>query len=130
MNTTVKKAAPKKKAAAKAAPTKSLIKYAEKSLKPANGSLLHPIYHNNPDMLRVMPKSMFKIRTGLEIAVPPNMVLMSSINIQGAIQIGSHYHGYQKELVLNLWNLTDTLLEIDPCQKVGYIFLAEMKAWK
>lgn len=126
MNTTVKKAPPKKKAA----PRKGLIKYADKRLKPSDGSLLHPVYTNHPDVFRVLPKQVFSINTGLEIAIPPSMFVLSTINISGAIQIGSTFHGYQKELILNLYNLTDTMLEIDPYQKVGNIFLAEMKGWK
>ena len=120
------KAAPKKKAA----PRKSLIKYAEKQLKPADGSLLHPIYSNNPDRVLVLPRQAVEIDTGLEIAIPPAMVLMTSNCTDGFLQIGGTFHGYQKSLTVRYYNLTDRVLEIDPYQKIGHIFLAEIKSWK
>jgi len=126
MNTTVKKAAPKKKSA----PRHSLIKYAEKCLKPRDGFIAHPLYFNDPDKKLVLPKQMFTITTGLEVAVPPNMALSVNNTIRGAVQMGTMHFGYQKELVLNLYNLTDTMLEIEPYQLVGSMFLTEIKSWK
>ena len=122
---TTKKAAPKKKAA-----TKSLVRYANKSLKPKDGYIAHPLYFNSPDQLMVFPRKMFEIHTGLEIAVPPNMALHTNIGIAGAIQVGSMHFGYQRELVLRCYNLTDTMLEIDPYQLVGSMFLTEIKGWR
>ena len=119
-------AAPKKKAA----PTKSMIRYADKSLKPKDGYIAHPLYYNNPDQLIVFPRKMFELETGLEIAVPPNMALHTNIGIAGAIQIGSMHFGYQKELVLRCYNLTDSMLEIDPRQLIGSMFLTEIKGWR
>ena len=125
MVTTVK--APQKK---KVAPTKSLIRYSHPCLEPKDGYITHPLYLNDPDKLVVFPKSMFEIHTGLEIAFHPTMVLVTHLNLISAVQIGGMHFGYQKELVVRAYNLSDSLLELDPYQMIGSVFLSEIQPWK
>lgn len=119
--------APKKKTAKKV----SLIKYADKRLKPSSVSTgQHPVYSNENNIVHIIPNQKIEINVGLEVAIPPGQFIMVTTDVPGLVLIGQTFTGYQKQLKLHLWNITSANIEIGRFQNVANLFMCGMLGWE
>ena len=130
------KISPKKKAVKKAvkkmAPKKvSLIKYADKRLKPPSVSTCsHPVYCNESNIVHIIPNQKIEIDTGLEIAIPPGQFIMATTNVPGLVVISSTFTGYQKQMKLHFWNITSANIEIGRFEEIANLYMCGMLGWE
>lgn len=120
-----KKVAPKK-----AAPRKqSIIRYAEKQLVPKEKKVSHPLRVNDFDKTIILPGAIKDISTGLEVAIPPECIAITNMSINGILFLRQSYYGYQKDLTLQVMNVSQQMIELEPFEEIGHMWLTEVKNW-
>lgn len=116
---------PKKKA-----PVRSLIRYAEQKLKPQDPhGITHPALYNKPDKDIILPGQLKTISTGLEVAIPPECIAFA-VSMKHGIMITNMINaGYKKDLTLDIWNYTQSVIELIPFERIADLYLTEVKRW-